>query len=41
MSGPASAFHLVDDADANIGVLAGQSAGDERSAGAANAGVGR
>ena len=27
MSGPAGAFHLVDDADANIGVLAAAPAG--------------
>jgi hypothetical protein len=47
MSGPASAFYLVDDTDANIGVLAGQPAGSEhparseQPAGAAHAGAGR
>jgi hypothetical protein len=41
MSGPASAFHLVDDTDANVGVLAGQPAVAEQPGGAAHAGVGR
>jgi hypothetical protein len=34
MSGPSSAFHLVDDADANISVLAGQAAEAGQAAGA-------
>jgi hypothetical protein len=33
MSGPATAFHLVDDADANIGVMAGHPAGAAHSGG--------